>query len=94
MNLFKNLLTIMILKTIGIYALTLSILGNLIYIYIFFSWNRSLLFVVINVTLIGIATSIIGIIFDSSKFKLISLISLLLCFIPYLIIWIIHEPGG
>jgi len=79
----------MILKTIGFYAIIIGIISNMVLLYLLFSQNRPLLFLLIDIAILGVIISIFSFIFD--KRKIMSLISLILCLLPILIIYIIQK---
>lgn len=78
----------MILKTIGFYSLLLGVLTNFLFIYVLFG-NRSMYFVIIDLSVIGIIASILGLIFD--KTKPASMISIALFAAPHMILWIMNA---
>ena len=84
----REIITIMILKTIGFYSLSLSILAVLLFAFVMLG-DRSIYFIVISIAIVGLIVSICGLVFD--KNKIYSLISIILFLIPPIIHWFLQE---
>ena len=78
----------MLFKTVGFYSLLLGILTLVLFIYVLLG-NRTMYFVVINLSVIGIIAAVIGLILDKTKMS--SIIALILCVTPHMVLWIMNA---
>jgi hypothetical protein len=78
----------MVLKTLGFYSLLLSVLTNCLFINVLLG-NRTIYFVVVNLSIIGLIASILGVVFD--KKKLFAIVAIALFLAPHVIIWILNA---
>jgi hypothetical protein len=79
----------MITKTVGMYAIVISIFGICILLYTLFVWDRFVMMLSLSLGSVGIVVSLFGLIIDKNKIP--SLIAIALCLIPYLYLVLIAE---
>jgi hypothetical protein len=75
-------------KTFGLYALVLGLLADLLFACVM-AGNRSVYFIVLDLSIVGIVLSICGLVFD--KRKLVCLVAVFLCLAPVVIHWIMQK---
>jgi hypothetical protein len=79
------------LKTFGFHALLLGLVADILFGFVM-AGNRSVYFVVLDLSIVGIVLSICGLVFDKKKF--ICLAAGLLCLAPIVLHWIIQKLGS
>jgi len=78
----------MILRTLGFYSLLLGVLTVCLFIYVLLG-NRTIYFIIVNLSIIGLIVAILGVVFD--KRKLFAIAAAILFLAPHVIIWILNA---